>query len=172
MRIFSILCAIAYTLFLFSAPAEASFTLSSTAFDNNAPLPLKYSGKGQDLSPPLAWQNPPAGTKSYALICDDPDAPSGTWTHWVLYNIPSNVKSIAEGKTPKGAILGKNSWNKTSYNGPNPPSGTHHYHFTLYALDIPLGGLKPRMKSEELHQAMEGHILDKASLVGTFRKES
>ena len=95
MRLLSILCA----LFLFSAPTLASFTLNSTAFDNNAPLPLKYSGKGQDLSPPLAWQNPPAGTQSYALICDDPDAPSGTWTHWVLYNIPSTMKNIAEGKS-------------------------------------------------------------------------
>ena len=117
MRIFSILCA----LFLFSAPSQASFTLSSTVFYNNTPIPLKYSGKGQDLSPPLAWQNSPSGTKSYALICDDPDAPSGTWTHWVLYNIPSSVKNIAEGRTPKGATLGKNSWHKTSYNGPNPP---------------------------------------------------
>lgn len=166
MKIFSILCA----LFLFSAPAQASFTLSSTAFDNNAPLPLKYSGKGQDLPPPLAWQNPPAGTKSYALICDDPDAPSGTWTHWVLYNIPSNVKNIAEGKTTNNATLGKNSWGKTSYNGPNPPSGTHHYHFTLYALDAPLT-LPSGLASDQLQQAMTGHILDKTSLIGTFTKD-
>lgn len=166
MRVFSILC----TLFLFSAPAQASFTLSSTAFDNNAPLPLKYSGKGQDLSPPLAWQNPPVGTKSYALICDDPDAPSGTWTHWVLYNIPLNVKNITEGEIPQGAIFGKNSWGKTSYNGPNPPSGTHHYHFTLYALDAPLS-LPSGLTSDQLKQAMEGHILDKATLVGTFTKK-
>ena len=110
MKIFLILCA----LFLFSAPSQASFTLSSKAFNNNTPIPLKYSGKGQDLSPPLAWQNSPSGAKSYALICDDPDAPSGTWTHWVLYNIPFNVKNIAKGKTPKGATLGKNSWHKTS----------------------------------------------------------
>ncbi len=166
MRIFSILC----TLFLFSAPVHASFTLSSPAFDNKAPLPLKYSGKGRDLSPPLAWQNPPSGTKSYALICDDPDAPSGIWTHWVLYNIPSSVKNIAEGKTPKGAILGKNSWGKTSYNGPNPPSGTHHYIFTLYALDALLA-LPTDLTSDQLGQAMKGHILDKATLVGTFTKE-
>jgi Raf kinase inhibitor-like YbhB/YbcL family protein len=166
MRLFSIL----YALFLFSAPAKASFTLSSTAFDNNAPLPLKYSGKGKDLSPPLAWQNPPSGTSSYALICDDPDAPSGTWTHWVLYNIPSSVKNIAEGKTPKGATLGKNSWGKATYNGPNPPSGTHHYIFTLYALDESLA-LSNGLTSDQLQQAMEGHILDKALLVGTFKKD-
>ncbi|MBY0273550.1 MAG: YbhB/YbcL family Raf kinase inhibitor-like protein [Alphaproteobacteria bacterium] len=166
MRIFSILCA----LFLLSAPVQAFFTLSSPAFDNNAPLPLKYSGKRQDLSPPLAWQNPPLGTQSYALICDDPDAPSGAWTHWVLYNIPSTMKNIAEGKTPKGATFGKNSWGKTSYNGPNPPSGTHHYHFTLYALDVPLA-LSSGLTSEQLMEAIKAHILDKATLVSTFKKQ-
>ncbi|MDI9636359.1 YbhB/YbcL family Raf kinase inhibitor-like protein [Kamptonema cortianum] len=170
MRIFSILCA----LFLVSAQAQAqaSFTLNSVAFDNNAPLPLKYSGKGKDLSPPLAWQNPPAGTQSYALICDDPEAPSGTWTHWVLYSIPSSVKNIAEGEEnlPKNAILGKNSWGKTSYNGPNPPSGTHHYYFTLYALDAPLA-LPSGLTSDQLQQAMKDHILGKAILVGTFTKQ-
>lgn len=166
MRIFSILCA----LFLFSAQAKVSFTLNSFAFNNNTSIPLKYSGKGQNLSPPLAWQNPPSGTKSYALICDDPDAPGGSWTHWVLYNIPSSVKNIAEGKTPKGATLGKNSWGKTSYNGPNPPSGTHHYYFTLYALDASLA-LPKGLTSGQLEQAMEGHILDKATLMGTFTKQ-
>lgn len=166
MKVFLILCA----LFLFSAPSQAFFTLSSTAFDNNAPIPFKYSGKGQNLSPPLAWQNSPSGTKSYALICDDPDAPGGTWAHWVLYNIPSNVKNIAEGKLPKDATLGKNSWGTTSYNGPNPPSGSHHYHFTLYALDA-LSTLPNSLTSDQLQHAMSGHILDKASLVGTFKKE-
>ncbi|MBX9786779.1 MAG: YbhB/YbcL family Raf kinase inhibitor-like protein [Alphaproteobacteria bacterium] len=104
------------------------------------------------------------------MICDDPDAPSGTWTHWVLYNIPSNVKNIAEGKTPQGATFGKNSWDKISYNGPNPPSGTHHYHFTLYALDASLA-LPSGLTSDQLQQAMKDHILGKADMIGTFTKE-
>lgn len=166
MKFFSIVC----ILFLFSAGAQASLTLTSDAFNNNASIPLQYSGKGQDISPPLAWSNPPSGTQSYALICDDPDAPSGTWTHWVLYNIPSTVNHIDEGKLPKEATLGKNSWGKTSYGGPNPPSGTHHYIFTLYALDAPLA-LPSGLTSDQLRQAMDGHVLDKATLIGTFKKE-
>jgi Raf kinase inhibitor-like YbhB/YbcL family protein len=166
MKFFSIVCA----LFLFSAGAQASFILTSDVFNNNEAIPLKHSGKGQDISPPLAWSNPPSETKSYALICDDPDAPSGTWTHWVLYNIPSNVKTIEEGKLPNGATLGKNSWGKTSYGGPNPPSGTHHYIFTLYALDVALA-LPSGLTSDQLRQAMAGHVLDKATLIGTFKKK-
>lgn len=166
MKFFSIVCA----LFLFSAGAQASFTLTSDAFNNNASIPLQYSGKGQDISPPLAWSTPPSGTHSYALICDDPDAPSGTWTHLVLYNISSTVNHIDEGKLPKEATLGKNSWGKASYGGPNPPSGTHHYIFTLYALDAPLA-LPSGLTSDQLRQAMTGHVLDKATLIGTFKKK-
>ena len=119
-----------------------TITVTSTAFEPNKPIPKKYTGDGEDASPPLAWTKVPEGTKELALICDDPDAPVGTWTHWVLYKIPADTTSLPEGlpreKTlnkPAGAVQGVNSWHSDNlgYRGPAPPAGKlHHYHFKLY----------------------------------------
>lgn len=152
-------------------------TLASDAFANGGSIPVKYSCNGRDISPALAWSEPPAGTQSFALIMDDPDAPSG-WTHWVLYNIPADARGLPEdlavtGKNvPEGQgnpFTGKNSWGEVGYGGPCPPSGTHRYFFRLYALDE-MVGLLPGATKGELLKAMEGHILAQGELVGTFGK--
>lgn len=153
---------------------EASMELTSTAFSYGEPIPAKYSCKGEDVSPQLSWDEPPAGTQSLALIMDDPDAPVGTWVHWVLYNIPTTAHTWPE-KTPKdadlvnGAHQGKNSGGQTGYNGPCPPSGTHRYFFKLYALDTILD-LTSTADKKAVLAAMEGHILAQAELMGTFSK--
>ena len=168
-----------------SSPAEPTeaivantFTLASDAFANGASIPAKYSCIGKNISPALAWGEPPAGTQSFALIMDDPDAPSGTWVHWVLYNIPADMRTLAEdlpvtGKNlPEGQgspFVGKNSSGIIGYGGPCPPSGTHRYFFKLYALDETVG-LLPGANKGELLKAMEGHILAQTELVGTFSK--
>ncbi|WKZ46984.1 MAG: YbhB/YbcL family Raf kinase inhibitor-like protein [Anaerolineales bacterium] len=168
-----------------SSPAEPteavvanSLTLTSDAFANGATIPAKYTCIGKNISPALAWNDPPAGTKSFALIMDDPDAPAGTWVHWVLYNIPPETRSLAEnlpvtGKNvPEGQgspFVGKNSWGDIGYGGPCPPSGTHRYFFKLYALDETVG-LLPGADKGQLLKAMEGHILAQGELVGTFSK--
>jgi hypothetical protein len=168
-----------------SAPAEPteasvaiSLTLTSDAFANGGTIPVKYSCKGRDISPALAWSDPPLGTQSFALIMDDPDAPVGTWVHWVLYNIPAETRSLAEdlavtGKNvPEGQgspFVGKNSWGDIGYGGPCPPSGTHRYFFKLYALDETVG-LLPGADKGQLLNAIEGHILAQGELVGTFGK--
>jgi len=163
-------------------PTEAvmptSFTLVSDAFANGQSIPAKYTCVGKDVSPALAWGEPPAGAQSFALIMDDPGASVGVWVHWVLYNIPAETRSLAEnlpvtGKNvPEGQgapFVGKNSWENIGYNGPCPPNGTHRYSFTLYALDE-MVGLLPGANKGELLKAMEGHILAQTELVGTFSK--
>ena len=153
---------------------EASMNLTSTAFSYGEPIPVKYSCKGEDVSPSLAWDEPPAGTKSLALIMDDPDAPAGTWDHWVLYNIPTSAHGWPE-NTPRdaelvnGAHQGKNSGGRIGYDGPCPPSGTHRYFFKLYALDTTLS-LSSNADKKAVLAAMEGHILAQAELMGTFSK--
>src|SRR5205807_3625539 len=118
--------------------------LSSTAFEEGQPIPKRFTGDGDDVSPPLAWTEPPGDTKTYALLCDDPDAPRGTWVHWVLFNLPADATSLPEGvpatKTlPSGAKHGANDFKKPGYGGPSPPPGKpHRYYFKLYALDAPL----------------------------------
>jgi Raf kinase inhibitor-like YbhB/YbcL family protein len=151
-----------------------SFTLMSTAFGNGQPIPTTYSCKGRDVSPPLTWNEPPAGTQSLALILDDPDAPAGTWVHWVIFNLPATARGLAEA-TPKdapltaGGINGVNSWGRSGYGGPCPPSGTHRYFFKLYALDTLLALTASADKSQVL-TAMEGHILAQSELMGTYSK--
>jgi len=139
------------------------------------PIPARYSCKGQDISPPLEWDKElPERTQSLALIMDDPDAPMGTWVHWVLYNIPATAHALPE-NTPDdpvladGALQGTNSSRKTGYDGPCPPSGTHRYFFKLYALDTRLG-LPSGATKDQLLEAMQGHILGQAELMGTFSK--
>ena len=152
-------------------PAEAAATmeLKSDAFASGQSIPAKYGCTGKNISPALTWSSAPAGTQSYALIVDDPDAPMGTWVHWVLYNIPSGTTSLAENTDASGILVGKNSANHMRYDGPCPPSGTHRYFFKLYALDSTLS-LSPGATKEQLLNAMKGHILAQGELMGTFSK--
>jgi Raf kinase inhibitor-like YbhB/YbcL family protein len=148
--------------------------VTSTAFSEGEMIPLRYSCDGEDVSPPLAWSGVPAAAQSLALICDDPDAPVGTWIHWVLYNIPADASSLPEAvpadpALQSGAINGKNSWGRLGYGGPCPPGGTHRYFFTLYALDSQLS-LESGATEAQLQQAMEGHILAEGQLMGRYQR--
>ncbi|MBI5962875.1 MAG: YbhB/YbcL family Raf kinase inhibitor-like protein [Chloroflexi bacterium] len=149
-----------------------AFEISSPAFKSGEAIPSDFSCDGRDISPALTWTDPPAGTQSFALIMDDPDAPMGTWVHWVLYNIPASTHDLKEGTPPipqlsDGSLQGKTSSGSNGYHGPCPPSGTHRYFFKLYALDTMLS-LSTNPDKEELLGAMEGHILANAELMGTF----
>lgn len=154
---------------------DMRFELSSTAFKPGTYIPRKYSGEGADVSPPLQWVQPPAGALSFALICDDPDAPAGTWVHWVLFNIPAHALALPEGmptekELPDGSHQGINDFRKMGYGGPMPPRGSdHRYFFRLYALDIPLV-LNPGAKKSDLLKAMENHILGQAELMGRYKR--
>jgi Raf kinase inhibitor-like YbhB/YbcL family protein len=147
------------------------FTLTSERFAEGQPIPEKYSCKGENVSPALAWSSAPKGVKTFALVMDDPDAPGGTWTHWVLYNIPAGTSSLPEAMPATGDTgePGINSAGNTYYAGPCPPSGTHRYFFKLYALDTALD-FSASPKSADLTAAMQGHILGQAELMGTFSK--
>jgi hypothetical protein len=146
-----------------------SMKFISPAFANGGNIPAKYTADGEGVSPPLAIANPPDVTASLVLVVDDPDAPRGVWDHWILYNIPPGTTTIREGDTPNGAMVGSNSWGRREYGGPAPPSGTHHYRFKLYALDI-LVGLDAGANKSQVEQAMTGHILAKAEFVGLYSK--
>jgi Raf kinase inhibitor-like YbhB/YbcL family protein len=157
------------------AAPETAFELTSTAFAHEEPIPQKYTCDGQDISPPLQWSDPPQGTQSLALICDDPDAPVGTWVHWVLYNLPAEARALPEavppqGELPDGSRHGQNSWRRLDYGGPCPPSGTHRYFFKLYALDTILD-LEVGEGKKQILQAMEGHILAQAELMGVYSRQ-
>jgi Raf kinase inhibitor-like YbhB/YbcL family protein len=148
--------------------------ITSAAFGAGQSIPAQYTCRGQDISPPLSWTEPPAGTHSFALICDDPDAPAGDWVHWVIYNLPEKARSLPEGvsvdaQLPDGSRQGLNGWRTTGYRGPCPPSGAHRYFFKLYALDAPLS-LPPGAGKPQLLRAMEGHVLAHAELVGMFSR--
>ena len=151
------------------------FELTSTAFTQGEPIPVKYSCDGEDVSPPLAWGDPPEGTQSFVLIMDDPDAPVGTWDHWIVFNIPAEVHELPE-NMPAGmkfgdvaATFGKNSWGRSNYGGPCPPGGTHRYYFKFYALDTTLPP-DENMDKKQLLTAMEGHILAETELMGTYTR--
>jgi Raf kinase inhibitor-like YbhB/YbcL family protein len=152
-------------------PAEATLTVTSTALAAGATIPKKYTGDGADVSPPLAWLGAPATTKAFALICDDPDAPSGTFTHWGIWDIPATTTKLPEdvAKTDTvaavgGAKQGRNDAGKVGYSGPAPPPGKpHRYNFTVYALDTPVG-LKPGATARDLREAMVGHIVGNGAL--------
>ena len=156
-----------------------AFTLTSSSFQNEHSIPSKYTCEGADESPPLAWTGAPAGTKSFALVVDDPDAPDPkapkmTWVHWVMVDIPASASEIAEdadeGDLPEGAREGKNDWKKIGWGGPCPPIGRHRYFFKLYALDTTLPMLAAPTKAE-LEKAMKGHVLGEAVLMGTYQKK-
>ena len=150
-----------------------SLEITSTAFKAEQPIPKQYTGDGADQSPPLHWSEPPSGTKSIALICDDPDAPGGTWVHWVLFNLPAQVRELEEG-VPKtetlgnGAKQGMSDFGNIGYGGPAPPKGkAHRYYFKLYALDVALD-LPPGATKAQLENAMKGHILAEGQLMGKY----
>ena len=157
----------------------AEFKLSSPGFRHNQPVPAKFTCDGQDVSPALKWEGAPAGTKSFALICDDPDAPAGTWVHWVIWGIPATATGLPENVTRTESVTalggtkqGENSSSRLGYGGPCPPPGhgVHHYHFKLYALDTE-PALKPRAMKRQLEEAMGGHVLAMAELVGTYERK-
>ena len=141
-------------------------TISSTAFENKGLIPRKYAGEGDNVSPPLTIQGIPTGTKTLALVVDDPDATLGTWVHWVMWNIPP-VETIVENSAP--GVQGRNSAWKSSYSGPHPPFGIHRYFFKVYALDSDLN-LDRSASKQDLEKAMMNHILAKAELVGLYKR--
>ncbi len=155
-----------------------TLSVTSTAFTAGGAIPKRNTCEGDDVSPPLAWTGSPAGTQSFVLIVDDPDAPDPaapklTWVHWVLYDIPSTAAGLAEAVKPSalppGTRQGRNDWERTGYGGPCPPIGRHRYFHKLYALDAVLGDLGQATKAK-LEAAMKGHVLAQAELVGTYQK--
>jgi Raf kinase inhibitor-like YbhB/YbcL family protein len=149
--------------------------LTSTAFQEGATIPKQYTGDGRNVSPPLKWQDAPADTRTLALVCEDPDAPRGTFTHWVVFNLPAESRELSEGvpaeaNLPNGTAQGTNDFGKVGYGGPSPPPGKpHRYFFKLYALDRPLD-LQPGAASSQLLAAMKGHVLGETQLMGTYAR--
>jgi hypothetical protein len=155
--------------------AKATMKVESADFAANAAIPSKHTCEGEDLAPQLSWSGAPAGTKSFAIIVDDPDAPDPkapkmTWVHWVAYDLPAATTSLAQGGAlPSGARDGANDWKAAGYRGPCPPIGRHRYFFKVYALDATLGDLGTPSKAK-LEKAMHGHVLARGELVGTYQK--
>jgi Raf kinase inhibitor-like YbhB/YbcL family protein len=156
--------------------SEMALKLTSASFKHKGEIPARYTCEGDDVSPDLVWSGAPARTKSFALVVDDPDAPDPRapktiWVHWIVYDLPATVTSLAEGirQLPIGAREGRNDWGRTGYGGPCPPVGRHRYFFKLYALDTVLGDLSTPDRAT-LERAMEGHLLAKAELIGTYQK--
>jgi hypothetical protein len=148
-----------------------TFAITSPSFEDRAIIPAKFTCDGKDLSPALEWAGYPQSTKSFVLICDDPDAPRGTWDHWVVFNIPADINKFEEGarQFPKPVTIGKNTWGRNDYGGPCPPHGEHRYYFKLYALDIMLD-LGEDSTKEQVTTAMNGHILGQAELMGRYSR--
>jgi hypothetical protein len=153
---------------IIEAMSTASISVTS-AFPSQGAIPSLYTCEGKNVSPPLAWSGVPPGAKSLVLIVDDPDAPAGTWVHWVVYDIPPLTTDLAEGATVADAKIGRNDWGKAAYGGPCPPSGRHRYFFKVYALDTLLASARPLTKAE-VEKAMAGHIIAQGELVGTYQK--
>ncbi|MBM3859486.1 MAG: YbhB/YbcL family Raf kinase inhibitor-like protein [Verrucomicrobia bacterium] len=159
---------------------EIKMKLSGPSFQHNQPIPSKFTGEGADVSPALKWEGAPVDTKSFALICDDPDAMSvagRVWDHWLIWNIPATATELAENVEKKETVLGvakqgMNGWPRLGYNGPMPPPGhgVHHYIFKLYALDTVLS-LPAQATKKQLLDAMKGHVLAEAELVGTYERK-
>lgn len=159
-------------------PQGASATgleVESSAFRAGEAIPTRYTCDGEDLSPALSWSEPPAGSQSLVVICDDPDAPVGTWVHWVLFNIPPTTRSLPEGVPADPAVAGvgthgSNSWHRLGYGGPCPPAkSTHRYYFKVYALDTHLA-LKAGADRQAVEKAMKGHILAEGQLMGRYSR--
>ncbi len=145
----------------------SSLAITSPAFSPGGTIPAKYTCDGSDVNPPLSIRDVPEGTGSLALIVDDPDAPMGTWVHWVVWNIASETAEIPENSVPRGALQGTNDFRKQAYGGPCPPSGTHRYFFKIYALDS-VPALKAGATKAQVEEAMKGHILGHAELIGRY----
>jgi len=160
-------------LFVAEAEASMSLTISSPSFTNGGNIAQNFTCDGADLSPQLSWSDPPAGTKTFALLVDDPDAPVGNWNHWAIWNVPASARGLAEGirkeeRLSDGSMQGRNDFRKTGYNGPCPPPGkAHRYYFTLYALDTTLD-LKPGATKKEVEAAMKGHVLAQGEWMGRY----
>ena len=174
-RLMSLTLACLTAMLFLSPKGGCAMDLKSTAFSQDGMIPAKYSCDGADVSPPLSWDKAPAGTKSFALICDDPDAPVGTWVHWVYFDIPATLTSLPEhieskGTPSNGGRQGLNDFRKIGYGGPCPPSGVHRYYFKLYALDSMLNLAAGTITKAQLLQAMEGHILTQAQLMGKYKR--
>ena len=151
-----------------------TITITSTVFTEGSKIPQNYTCDGEDISPPLAWSGVSDGTKSLALICDDPDAPMGTWVHWVLFNMPPSAEDLPASVPPKetldnGAKHGINDFRKFGYGGPCPPGGTHRYYFKLYALDTEIN-VEAGITKAQLLKTMEGHILTEGQLMGRYSR--
>ncbi len=149
-----------------------AFALLSPAFEDGGTIPRTFTCDGEDVSPALTWRDPPAGVRSFALIMDDPDAPVGTWVHWVVYDLPPELRELPERvppgeRLPFGGAHGRNSWGRLAYGGPCPPGGTHRYVFRLYALDSVLG-LALGASKEDVLRAMQGRTLGEATLTGRY----
>lgn len=155
---------------------EATVTLNVTspAFEDGAKIPPKYTADGANVSPPLNWQEIPEGAQSIVIIADDPDAPMGTWVHWLIWNIPAGEAGIRENvpsaeALANGAVQGTTSFNRVGYGGPAPPSGTHRYYFKVYAIDKQLD-LAPEARKADVEKAMQGHILAQGQMMGRYSK--
>ncbi len=164
-----------FILLLCYSSLNATLKLISPAFSHNESIPVQYTCDGKNISPALSWSDAPEGTQSFALIVDDPDAPNKAWVHWIVFNIPLTVEYIIENQGGSGEevpfLQGATNFNGAQkWGGPCPPSGTHHYHFTLYALDTMLD-LPAGADKKELLSAMHGHILEKTILIGTYQRK-
>jgi len=148
----------------------STLKISSSAFLQNGPIPPKYTCDGADVNPPLSFDNVPSVAKTLALIVDDPDAPAGTWVHWVVWNIDAGTKAIREDSLPDNAVQGMTDFRKPGYGGPCPPRGTHRYFFKVYALDVSLA-LGPNATKSQLERAMQSHIVAQAELVGVYTRK-
>ncbi len=153
-----------------------AFMITSGGFADGEAIPSKFTCDGENISPQLSWTHAPVGTKSLALIADDPDAPAGTWTHWVLLDLPASATELSEGQPqtgelPGGGVQGKNDFGKIGYGGPCPPPGNpHRYFFKLYALSSNLS-LQPGASKQDLEHAMEGYVLAETQIVGTYKRK-
>lgn len=145
-------------------------TLTSPAFGEGERIPARYTCDGADEPPPLTWTDIPTGVATYALVMDDPDAPGQTWVHWVLFNIPEDIRELPDGETSSAGVGGENSWGDIGYGGPCPPDGEHRYFFKLYALDVELD-LAAGADKDALLGAIEGHVLAQGQLMGTYERE-
>jgi Raf kinase inhibitor-like YbhB/YbcL family protein len=148
--------------------------IHSTAFSNGSPMPPQYTCDGEDISPPLNWTNPPAGTRSFVLLCDDPDAPGGTWHHWAVYDVPASERSIAEGASrhPKSFKQAINDFQKSGYGGPCPPEqhGLHHYHFRLLALSVERLPVQKGATCRDVEREARNHVLAQANLIAVYER--
>jgi hypothetical protein len=177
MNIFKRITVLAFLLIVncYSQGRKMEFKIESSAFREGEIIPSKYTCDGENISPPLHWINAAKGTKSFALISDDPDSPAGNWVHWVIYNIPAGTHELKEGASskkllPKETIEGITDFRKTSYDGPCPPSGIHRYYFKLYALDAVLH-LQAGVTKMQLLNAMQGHIISQTAIIGRYRRQ-